>query len=228
MALTAADVVSRARTSLIDPDGTRWSDAELFRWISDALRTILSIRPDIFCVFATVNLVAGTKQELPDPAYMLLNIFRNVGAGGAPGRAVRLISREALEGFNPDWHTDAQVSQVKHYIYDDNYLTTYFVYPPNDGTGKLDVSYSAMPDEVNEAGDVLPVPDNYLTAIVDYVLFRAFLKDSDNPSAPQVANTYFSAFSAFVGSTSQAQSAANVNLSLRPGDKPATTGGPQQ
>lgn len=224
MAFTAANVLARVRPTLIDQDGTRWSDSELFLWMTDAVSTILSARPDVFAVIQTVNLAAGTKQVLPAPAYLFLGALRNVNDDGTPGRAVRIVSREAMDGLNPDWHSATPSKVVRHCIYDSSYLTTFFVYPPNDGTGKLDTSVSQLQPPILESDDTIPLPDNYQVAVVDYVLFRAHMKDSDNPNAPQLASTYLSAFSQFLGITSQSQAAASANQALQPGDKANTAG----
>lgn len=218
--ITAQDVVTRVRGQLIDPDGVRWTDAELLRWVADALRTVLAAKPAAMSTVAVVPLVAGTKQVLPADAHMLLGIVRNMGSDGVtPGRAVRPISRELIDAFNPDWHQATPAAAVQNYVFDANLLDTFYVYPPNNGAGRAEIIYAkAAPSEVG-LSDELPILDNYLIALTDYVLFRAHQKDSDYAAGQATAQTYLNAFAQFLGVAAAGEASEDVNLNLRPGSK---------
>lgn len=218
MAITAAAVSARARGLLIDPDGTRWTDAEIMAWVSDAQRTILTAKPDVFGRVTKVALVAGTKQVLPDDAYLLLGVIRNTTSDGTPRRAVRLVSREVMDAVSPDWHTATASPTVQNYIYDSTLLTTFFVYPPNTGAGYVDANYAVQPDEVTSMSAALPIPDNYLPALADYVLFRSYSKDSDFAAGMQLAASYYTSFTQFIAAAAGAQGLFNTNRALQPGD----------
>jgi len=214
--------MARARAQLIDPAGTRWSDEELLHWLSDGLRTVLAVRPSVMSTFGVVSLVAGTRQRIPTNGHMFLGATRNMGSDGAtPGRAVRVVSREVLDGFSPDWHAATATAVAQNIVFDPDTLSGFFVYPPNTGTGKLEVIYAVSAPDLTQLSDVLPILDNYLTALTDYVLFRAHQKDSDYAAGQAVAQTYLSAFAQFVGAAAAGEAGKDANRELRPGSKDA-------
>lgn len=219
MAVLASAILTRVRTQLIDSGATRWPDSELLKWLSDGQRAIVKLVPSASAKRATVPLAAGTLQALPDDAYMLLSVERNnVSDGGTPGRAVRIISRELLDAFDPDWHTATRKKVAQNYAFDPNTPREYFVQPPNDGTGFVDVVYSELPADVDADTDTLTVHDIYQTELVDYVLYRAYEKDADFAAGQAYASTYYQKFTAALGGTEEGTVAANPNLSLSPPD----------
>ena len=86
--------------------------------------------------------MAGTRQSLPPDGVQLLDVVRNL-----PGRAVRIVMREILDAQLPDWHSDAATTVVKHFCYSEQNLKTFYVYPPNTGTGTVELVYSAAPQD---------------------------------------------------------------------------------
>lgn len=225
MAITAKQVVDRVRPQLIDPDGTRWTDDEFMRWLGDAQKVILTAKPNAFSRTGVVSLVPGTKQKIPDDGYMLLSVVRNMSSDGVtPGRAVRIVMREVLDAFNPEWHAASKTAIVQNYVFDDRQFDIFHVYPPNDGTGKVELIYAKMPDEVTALDQILDVTDNYLVALSDYLMFRAHQKDSDYAAGQQVAIMYLNAFSQFVGVSTVAEASDDANQNLK-GTMPGSKGG---
>lgn len=230
MTVAASAIVNRARDVLIDAGAVRWVDAELLRWVSDGQRAVVMAIPSASSTRATVALAAGTKQSIPNDGYILLSVDRNNVTGGtAPGRAVRIVSRELVENFNPDWHSATADPIVQVYVFDPNTPREYFVSPPNDGTGFVDLVYSKMPTELVAKTDNLSVDDIYQTPLVDYVLYRAFQKDSDYNTAQSVyqaktlAQQYLDSFNSALGIKATAQSTDNPSVGLT--DAPPTTPG---
>lgn len=209
MTVAASAILTRARDVLIDTGATRWTDPELLRWLNDGQRTIVMAVPSANSKRQTLSLAAGTRQAVPATSYMLLGCDRNNGAadGSAPGRAVRQVDRAMLDTFNPDWHSATKQAVVQCYVYDPATPLVYHVSPPNDGTGFLDVVTSELPTEITATNQNISVDDIYQTPLVDYVLYRAFLKDSDYATvqtvyqAKSLAQGYLEAFSLAVGLT---------------------------
>lgn len=208
MTVTAQSIISRVRTQLIDVGATQhWSDAELLQWLSDGLRTLVGANPAASATRFELAMVAGTKQTLPADGHLLLDVERNT-----TGRAVRKADQAALDAFSPEWHTSTQAAAVKHYIYNPLMQQQFYVYPPNDGTGSLQIIYSVMPADLTAVSDVLPVDDIYQTALFDYVMYRCHQKDSDY-AAGGVANAYFTAFQAVATGTVAGEAAQQPNSS---------------
>lgn len=216
MTVTAQSIIDRVRTQLIDIGAQkRWTDAELLQWLSDAQRAVIAVQADSSNFVTSVALAIGTRQKIPDDGNMLLSIYRNMGTDGqTPGRAVRIISREILDGQNPTWHTDAKVTDVYNYTFDATDRTAFYVYPPSDGTGHLEVNYSRLPSEMTELTDQIVVQEIYRTALFDYVMYRACQKDSDFAAGQSLAQTYFQSFVAFMGADGSAEKEDSPNLSL--------------
>lgn len=218
MSAIASDIISRARTQLIDNGvSPRWTDTEMLKWLSDGQRAIVAISPSSTSTLGTKTLVTGTKQTAPADSFMFLGLTRNMGLDAAtPGRACRIISREVLDAFDPDWHSGTPGSVVQSYIYDPQQLNTFYVWPPNDGTGSVEVSYSVLPTDLTLMSDGFQVVPIYQTALLDYLLYRCYQKDSDFSGGQALAALYLQSFTLFVTGSEGSQLNDNPNLQLTP------------
>lgn len=218
MTISASEIITLVRGQLVDQDSTqRWSDAELLRYISDAQRAITAAVPSATSAVGVIDLIAGTRQTIPSNGYMFLNAVRNMQSDGVtPSRAVRQILRDILDAQNPDWHAATPKTIITNSMYDPSNPNAFFVYPPADGTGKLEILYSKIPTDVTSTADNLDVIDIYRTAIVDYVMYRAYQKDSDFAAGQQLAATYFNAFTGFLGVRNLGEEHENSNQQVGP------------
>ena len=224
MAVQASSIIDRVRKQLIDPDGTRWSDGELLKWLSDGQRTVVAMAASASSVTSIVPLDAGTKQSIPGDGHMLLTIVRNMGSDGTtPGRACRIVSREILDAQDPDWHDSTPSAVVQNYIFDPQQPLEFYVYPPNTGAGQVQMIYAVLPGEMTSLTDELVVQEIYQTALMDYVLFRAHQKDSDFAAGMTVAMNYLQLFMSYMGQGEKSQLENNPNLQLA-APNPATKG----
>lgn len=214
--VAASAIITRARLQAIDTGRTRWSDEELLLWLSDGQRAVVALAPSASAKSDVVTLVAGTKQALPDEAHMLLSVLRNVDpTTAAPGRAVRVASREVLDTHNPDWHAATCKSQLVHnYVYDPAEPRTFYVWPPNTGNGKIELSYSLDPPDLPTVDSSITVQPLYQTALTDYLLFRMHSKDSDFAAGQQLAGIFLQSFMAFMQAGEQSQLAGSPNVQL--------------
>ena len=200
MTVVASSIVNRVRQQLIDNGSTqRWSDTELLYWLSDGQRTVVSMNPTASATLATMALVAGTRQSLPSAAFKLLNVYRNLTAGGVSGVSCLFVPRELLDTQYPSWHTaSTATSAVTHWTYDEIDPLAFYVYPRNDGTGSVEINYSANPTDVASTSANISVRDIYSNALFDYVMYRAHSKDGDYAGGQALATQYFQSFSAFM------------------------------
>lgn len=223
MTITANDVITRVRELLVDTDTSpRWTDAELLRHLSDAQRTIARIDPTAVQKVHVLQLAEGTRQSLPTDGESLLTVHRNMGSTGAtPGRAVRIIRRDIIDDQNPNWHSEPKTNYTYNYIYDPTDPRAFFVYPPSNGNNRLEISYCYTPAEIDDLADELDVGDIYVTALTEFVMFRALLKDSDFAAGIQRAQLHLQSFTTFMGADGEKET--NPNLQTIPFD-PATKG----
>lgn len=222
--LTANDVIVRA-TMLLNDRGnanvnvaanTRWSTAELLEWVSDAQRQIILMRPNALNRITSVALAAGTRQSIPSDGWLMLGATRNLTATGGPARALRQVERVTLDTINPNWHTDKAQAVAWNYTYDVQDQKAFFVYPPNDGTGHVEVNYSVMPAQLVNLTDSLSLDQIYLTPMVDYTCFRALSKDAEFAGGAQLAAGFFQAFNAAVGARDEAEKDDSPDATFSP------------
>lgn len=193
MATTVASLLARATTLLQDPTHVRWAETEMLDWLNDGQKEALAYKPNVYLVRAVVTLVAGTKQTLPLDAVQLSDIPRNYSDALTPGAQVQLVTREILDSFTPNWHAALKTTLVKHYTYTPTEPKTFYVSPPNSGTGKIELVYSATPPTATLIG-VIALDDIYGPALVDYIMYRAYSKDAEFAGAMQLATGYYQAF----------------------------------
>ena len=223
MAVTVQSVIDRAQTVLQDTTGVRWPVvAELVFWVNDAQREIALLKPDAAAVNDTITLIAGTKQSIPTGGNRLLKIVRNMSAAsnGSGKRAVRLVDREVLDAQTPDWHDPtvvgdaAHAAVVKHYIYDESNPRNFYVYPGVSGAAYLEIIYSSNPAAVAQDGD-LSIPDIFANAVMNYVLYMAYMKDAEYAGNQQRASSHFQLFTASVTGKGQIDAITNPNMERR-------------
>ncbi|SVD59796.1 uncharacterized protein METZ01_LOCUS412650, partial [marine metagenome] len=80
--ITAAEIISRVQDTLQDTTSIRWPKTELLRYMNDAQREIVNLRPDSSSVSANIALVVGTAQTLPAAGLRLIKVVRNMSAAG--------------------------------------------------------------------------------------------------------------------------------------------------
>jgi hypothetical protein len=228
MSVTVQSVIDRVQTTLQDTTGVRWPVvSELVLWINDAQREIALLKPDASAKNETVTLVTGTKQTIPSGGNRLLRAVRNMSAAsnGTGKRSVRLVSREVLDAQTPDWHDPtvggdaAHTSVIKHYIYDEANPRNFYVYPGVSGNSYLEIIFSANPSAVAQS-DNLDIPDIYANAVMNYVLYMAYMKDAEYAGNSQRAANHYQIFTASVTGKGQVDAITTPNVDQ---NRPAPT-----
>lgn len=179
MTIFAKEITNRAATIIQDETGTRWPVEELLDWLNDGQREIVLLKPDASIKNESMALTSGTKQNLPTDGIALIDVPRNMGSGESAGKVIRHIQRRILDDQLPNWHTASAQSAVDHFAFDARDPKHFYVYPPSDGTSQVEVIYSAAPDVIASKEDEISLDDIYSNALLDYILYRAYSKDSD-------------------------------------------------
>lgn len=198
MALTAANIITRASDIIQDQTNVRWPEAELLRYLNDGRREIAIVRPDLYSVTESVSLTTGSKQSLPSNGSRFLDAVRNM-ANDTPGRAVRIVEREILDAQRPDWHTQSASTTIQHFMFDERAPRTYYVFPPAATGAKLEIVYSQTPTEITSTSTELTNEDIYAGALLDYVCYRAFSKDAEYAGNAQRAALHYQQFANSLG-----------------------------
>lgn len=220
----ASEIIEKAQALLIDLDATRWPLPELASWIDSAINAILIAKPSANTHSITVDLVQGTKQYLPKDItprpMMFIAARRNINANGTPGKAVTPVSIQKMDMSDPDWHSERRKRAVAlHSLFDEKNPTEYFVYPANDGTGKLDITVACEvaqivptgdPDDITSYGMSIGLPEPYSEPIIDYVCYRAQSKDATGADAGR-ATLHYQAFAQAIGIKTQVEANSSPN-----------------
>jgi len=185
------DLINRAEELLQDTSNIRWSQQELLDYLNDAQKHIVMQRPDANMVNYTHTCAAAAKQSLPTNNIKLMNVIRNVN-----GEACSLVDRYAIDQVEPNWYTASGNTKVRHWMYDAIDPTVFYVYPVPANTVQIELVYAAQPDDItigNFSSDttVISLNDSYRNPILDYMLYRAYSKDTEGGGSAQKSATYF-------------------------------------
>ena len=201
MAITGTVIASRARTILNDVAGTRWTDAEILGWINDGRRDMAALQPKLWGNTAkrTVVLTAGCYQRLNLLAGMadvfaLDNVVNNVREDDSAGPVVRPTTRLQMDSFDPGWRSKTGTN-VQNWFKDESNHFGFWVYPAVDG-GKLDVEVSVSPSDITSLSDVVVPIDVMATTLLNYVMFRAYSKETESEKSVARAASYLQLFTA--------------------------------
>jgi len=75
----------------------------------------------------------------------------------------------------------------------------FFVFPPVNAGTKVEAVFSKYPVKVDDLDDDLELPETYFEATLNYVMYRAYSKDTEFTSNPQVAGAYLAAYNNLMG-----------------------------
>ena len=223
MAVAVNDVINKVQETLQDTAGIRWSVAdELIKWLNDAQNEIALLKPDATSENTTVTLATGTKQSIPSDGNRLLRVMRNMSAasGGNGGRAIRVVARDVLDTQTPTWHDPAvtgdaaHTNVVKNYIYDEQDPKNYYVFPGVSGNTYIEIVYSKNPATVSAGGN-LSVDDMYANAVQNYILYMAFMKESEAAGNAQRASSHYNLFTAAITGKAQIDTITTPNIERR-------------
>ena len=218
--ITGANLLLRIEDTLQDTTNVRWSEAELLRYINDAQREIVNLRPDASADHANVQLATGTEQAIPDVGLRLIKVVRNMSAAGGSAtgkRVIRIVDREILDSQEPDWHDPtvtgdaAHTTVVKHYVFDEDDPRKYYVYPGVSGNAFVEIVFSRSPTDLANTSATLYVDDIYANAIIDFVLYRAYMKDAEFAGNQQRASSHYQQYVGSVTQGAQVQTIVSPN-----------------
>lgn len=203
------DILDRATIILQDNTNVRFPNAELLKFFNDAQKEVVLHRPDANMVNTTMDLADGSKQTLPAVALRLVEVVRNEN-----GRAVTLVERRILDETLPNWHnTTAGTNKIEHYVYDPADPKNFYVYPQGvSGTHTLEIVYSSAPAELSISNfdtdtTTISLDDIYANCLLDYVLYRAYQKDSEYAGNAQRSMMHYQSFANALGVKTQADMA---------------------
>lgn len=189
---------------LYDEANEDWSQRELLDWITESLGALAEIRPDAFTRTRTQALVGGARQEPDADVERVVRVLSSGPSQAGPFRAVTHFDLATMNAVHPTWQTDPPAQMRQFSLVHD--ATAFWVYPPQPaGDPGYAVVEAVVIPEIPSAEDAgfaeheIDVDQRFQRALVDYTLYRAFMKDSDTGDASARAQHYYAAFRAGTG-----------------------------
>lgn len=191
--LTGQQLVDRVRKTLLDSRAVTWGDDELLDYLNAGIAQLCGTFLDLYVVAALTALIAGPRQNLPPGGVALIDIIRN-----SDGTALSQQSLVELGRVSPGWAAQTQTADPDFFVYDKRSPRTFLVSPPVIVGTQVELVYSAIPDAI-AAGDLIPVPDSFGTALWAYMLSMAYSKNSKKTDLAK-ATGYMGLYVQIIGS----------------------------
>lgn len=177
--MKAHSLLTRVSEIVGDHEFVNFKLPQAIAWLNDAQRAIAIHKPDAFSRTETVKLEVGSKQTIPAGCLAIFGNQLNMGADGlTPGREVLEIDGVLLSRFSPAWRS-ATGSVVKEWFPDPSDPNTYYVVPSVVGDVYLQVSGNYTPTTVMSPASELSIKEIFAPAIVNWLAYRFFSRDSE-------------------------------------------------
>jgi len=177
MATTVRSILNRSAALLNDEEHTRWEESELLEWMNDGQRVIArGPATDVYVLRANITAVAGSVQSLPIDGIRLVDVVKNVAAGGA----IQSTDYALVDMLSSTWRAGT-AGVAENFFYDENNPKEFELYPPQAGGESIEIVYNAQPADAVVTGNII-IDDMYADALIDYVAYRAFSKDTEDTS----------------------------------------------
>lgn len=195
------------------------------------------LKPSALTATVAMLLKAGTKQTLVGATYketvggtaatvnasQLLEVIRNLGDAGTEadaGTTILPISRQLIDVLLPDWHTASCIGYIRHFISDPKDPKTFYVYPKASSSPAMyvEVAVSRVPTEIAALADTIDsgLDDMYENSLIDYVLYRAYSKDSEFTPNAERAQRHYQLFQQSLGIKLQNEVAMSAGATTQP------------
>lgn len=198
MSTTIKSILDTVSRELTDQARTSWTLADLVGYYNSAIAAIANYRPDLFAETVAHISAAGTRQTLPSGAIKLIEVERNTG-----GRKIRFIERGHLDDQDPEWMTGTGNAAAEAYSHEVANPKVFWLYPGVADGVSVDVVQSSLPEQVTEqtvtAGSIAQVDDTWLTPLMDWIIYRAYMRDSDNTANSARGQLHLQAFAQYLG-----------------------------
>ena len=172
--MTVDDLLVSAKAILNDAGAVTYTEAELLQGITLACDAVCIYRPDASMTVDTVSLSAGVRQRLPNGGQRVMAALSD--GTGAFVRVVDLMDHNAAA---PSWRAAAQTPGVQDVMVDERAPGFFWVSPPNDGNGEVELLFSTAPATVTDSTALLPVSDKYAPPVLEWLLYLMFSRDSE-------------------------------------------------
>jgi len=169
-----SDILSRVRDQLVETTAGFWTDAEIYRYMSDAESEINNMVECNQVSKAASSVTATSGYTLPTDCVAVTRLEFD----GVPLKQINQRERTALD--QPGHGGTLQRGDPTHWYV---YGGMSYLWPVPTNIKTLNYYYIGQPVAITTASTLFTIPQQYHAAIQDYVLYRAFTKDQDQAKA---------------------------------------------
>lgn len=183
MAFTANDLIVDAALLYGDTGYDRVSTADWIKYLNNAIRALILVRPDAGATTEALQLSAGIKQDLPSDSLRLLDISRNLGTDGlTAGKVITPADRKHIDYSNLLWPAGTGETAIDNFSYNKENPRIFYVTPPVHATTAVYVEFqsSKLPTAVTTTASALGVNDVFYEPILNFMLHKAFTADDED------------------------------------------------
>lgn len=202
----------------------RWTVEELAEYLTGAIALVAALKPTLFTSFVSYQLAPGAVQSVPTTYTHVVDILFNLNADGTAGE---YITKGSFTSARALGRPSCALTRNGDYV-----VRSATIHPENDTLLIVDPPapyMSPMPsiqllvllapsvitlptDEVIMANTT---PETYQEALKDWMLYRAFSKDSESSDSFQRGQAHFKAFYQFIGAPPRDKDAVPVAATSR-------------
>lgn len=185
----------------------RWTVPELAEYLTGAVAQVAALKPTLFTSFVPIGLAAGAVQTVPAQYTELIDVLYNLNSDGSQGERVTQGSFSAARALGrPSCSSDGGYVVKSYSAHPDN--DTYFYVDPLVPAGTSAAVWALVrlaPSKITQASDAVVManttPETYREALKDWMLYRAFAKDTESSDSFQKSQAHYKAFMQFIGMT---------------------------
>lgn len=193
--MTLTELLAEFQAITQDEKWELWNEAEVIRWLNEAQRDFCY---KTFILIGSSSIALPTTGLLPLPADFI-KLFR---VEDASGRKLPSVTSDQLDAFLPDWKAASYViatAKPAAFVYDPaSGSQAIRIYPKPATASTASIFYAKTPAALvkttKENSDLFEV---YHPALLDFALFKAYLKDDESLEHPKAA-TYLDKYNSAV------------------------------
>lgn len=209
--MKAGELVEQVAEILQDYGHTTWLETEILRGLSRGQELVATYRPDASVKVQTVELTEGSLQTLPPEAHRFFEAYYNMGDGNAPGRAIRVVSRRIKDASDGRWQAQMPDNEIDEVVIDERTPRSYWVSPPAEQGTHIQIGYSLSPAPLTNPEDNLSISDQYAPMLIEWALYVAMSRDSEETPNFQRAQGHKQTFLNMLGVKTRADNAVTPN-----------------
>jgi len=207
--MDAADLLKACAFELNDLEPgheyTRFPQDELIEYLNEGLAQLAVLKPTLFRTIITLPLGAGAQQKVPENVESIEDLTFNLNADDSLGPAI-LPGNYALERtYGKGVCPSAGDYVVRSYIALPTTGAFFFVDPPvpPGQTIRVQAVVTVAPQVITTANTPVDLPNasplTYRNHLKDWMLYRAFAKDTESQTSATLSQAHFKAFYTALG-----------------------------